>query len=68
MAKKTHEKMFNIPGHKGNANQKHVKSRAPVVYACNPSSSGGRDQEDCNAKSAQGNSSQDPILKNPSQK
>jgi hypothetical protein len=25
MAKKTHEKMFTIPGHKGNANQNHTK-------------------------------------------
>jgi hypothetical protein len=25
MAKKTHEKMLTIPGHKGNANQNHVK-------------------------------------------
>jgi hypothetical protein len=25
MAKKTHEEMFNIPGHKGNANQNHIK-------------------------------------------
>jgi hypothetical protein len=25
MAKKTHEEILNIPGHKGNANQNHVK-------------------------------------------
>jgi hypothetical protein len=25
MAKETHEEMFNIPGHKGNANQNHLK-------------------------------------------
>jgi hypothetical protein len=25
MAKKTHEEMFNITGHKGNANQNHIK-------------------------------------------
>jgi hypothetical protein len=25
MAKKTHEGIFNIPGHKGNANQNHIK-------------------------------------------
>jgi hypothetical protein len=25
MTKKTHEKMFTIPGHKGNANQNHTK-------------------------------------------
>jgi hypothetical protein len=25
MAKKTHKEMLNIPGHKGNANQNHVK-------------------------------------------
>jgi hypothetical protein len=26
MAKKTHEKILTIPGHKGNANQNHTKS------------------------------------------
>jgi hypothetical protein len=25
MAKKTHEKLFTIPGHKGNTNQNHTK-------------------------------------------
>jgi hypothetical protein len=25
MTKKTHEKIFKIPGHKGNANQYHIK-------------------------------------------
>jgi hypothetical protein len=39
-----------------------------VVHACNPSYSGGRDQEDCGLKPARANSLQDPILKNPSQK
>jgi hypothetical protein len=34
-----------------------------VSHACNPSYSGGRDQEGCGSKSAQANSSQDPILK-----
>jgi hypothetical protein len=34
-----------------------------VAHACNPSYSGGRDQEDHSSKSAQANSSQDPILK-----
>jgi hypothetical protein len=40
----------------------------PVTHACNPSYSGGRDQEYCSSKPAQVNSWQDPILKNPSQK
>jgi hypothetical protein len=35
---------------------------------CNPSYSGGRDQEDHSSKPAQANSSRDPISKNPSQK
>jgi hypothetical protein len=29
MAKKTHEKMLTIPGHKGNANQNHTKIPPP---------------------------------------
>jgi hypothetical protein len=36
-----------------------------MAHICNPSYSGGRDQEDCNLKPAQANSSQDPISKNP---
>jgi hypothetical protein len=43
-------------------------SQAPVAHACNPSYSGGRDQEDCSSKPAQANSSRDPVSKNPSQK
>jgi hypothetical protein len=40
-----------------------------VAHTCNPSHSGGRDQEDHGSKPAQRNSSSDPILeKNPSQK
>jgi hypothetical protein len=35
-----------------------------VAHSCNPSYSGGRDQEDCSSKPAQGNSSWDPISKN----
>jgi hypothetical protein len=38
---------------------------APVVHACNPSYSGGRDQEDHSSKPAWVNHSQDPILKKP---
>jgi hypothetical protein len=34
-----------------------------VAHACNPSYSGGRDQEDQGSKPAQANSSQDLILK-----
>jgi hypothetical protein len=37
---------------------------APVAHACNPSFSGGRDQEDRISKPAWANSLQDPILKN----
>jgi hypothetical protein len=37
--------------------------QAPVAHACNPSYSGGRDQEDLGSKSAQANSSQDPFSK-----
>jgi hypothetical protein len=39
-----------------------------VDHACNPSYSGGRDQEDPSLKPAQANSSGDPISKNLSQK
>jgi hypothetical protein len=34
-----------------------------VAHTCNPSSSGGREQEDRGSRPAQGNSSQDPISK-----
>jgi hypothetical protein len=34
-----------------------------VAHTCNPSYSGGRDQEDCSLKPAWANSSQDPISK-----
>jgi hypothetical protein len=36
-----------------------------VAHTCNPSYSGGRDQEDQGSKPAQVNSSQDPISKIP---
>jgi hypothetical protein len=36
-----------------------------VAQACNPSYSGGRDQEDLSSKPAWANSWQDPISKNP---
>jgi hypothetical protein len=41
---------------------------APVAHAFNPSSSGGRGQEDHGLRPAWANSSQDAILTNPSQK
>jgi hypothetical protein len=41
---------------------------APVAHACNPSYSGGRNQEDHSSKPARANSSRDPILKNLSHK
>jgi hypothetical protein len=40
-------------------------SLVPVAHSCNPSCSGGRDQEDCGSKPAWANSSQDPISKIP---
>jgi hypothetical protein len=46
----------------------YLKDSLPVAHACNPSYSGGRDQQDHDLKPAQKNSSQDPISKNPLQK
>jgi hypothetical protein len=40
-------------------------SQAPVAHACNPSYSGGRDQENRSLKPAQANSSWDPIMEIP---
>jgi hypothetical protein len=40
----------------------------PVAHALNPSSSGGRDWEDCSLRPAQANSSQEPISKIPNTK
>jgi hypothetical protein len=37
----------------------------PVTHACNPSYSGGRDEEDHGLKPVWANSLQDPILKKP---
>jgi hypothetical protein len=39
------------------------KGQALMAYACNPSYSGGRDQEDYGLKPAWANSLQDPISK-----
>jgi hypothetical protein len=39
-----------------------------VTHACNPSYSGGRDQEDCDLKPAPAKSLRDPILKIPNTK
>jgi hypothetical protein len=39
-----------------------------VAHACNPSYSGGREQEDSGLKTAQKSSLQNPISKTPSQK
>jgi hypothetical protein len=36
--------------------EKRKKGRAPVTHSCNPSYSGGRDQEDRGSKPAQANS------------
>jgi hypothetical protein len=43
-------------------------SQVLVAHACNPSYSGGKDQEDRGTKPARENSLRDPILKNPSEK
>jgi hypothetical protein len=43
------------------------QSQALVAHTCNPSYSGGRDQEDPGSKSARENSPRDPISKNPTQ-
>jgi hypothetical protein len=43
-------------------------SQAPVAHTCNPSYSGGRDQENQGSKPAQSNISQDPTLKKPNTK
>jgi hypothetical protein len=42
---------------------KYSYSQAQVSHTCNPSYSGGRDQEDCSSKPSQANSSQDLIKK-----
>jgi hypothetical protein len=42
-----------------------ILSQAPVAHSCNPSYSGGRDQEDHGSKIALANGLQDPILKKP---
>jgi hypothetical protein len=43
----------------------HKTESLPVAHACNPSYSGGRDQEDSGSKPTQANSLQDPISKKP---
>jgi hypothetical protein len=42
-----------------------VCSQAPGAHVCNPSYSGGRDQEDGGSKTAQANSLRDPSSKKP---
>jgi hypothetical protein len=44
---------------------KKVGNWASVAHACNPSYSGGRDEENHSSKSAQANSSRDLISKKP---
>jgi hypothetical protein len=48
--------------------QKKLTQLGAVAHACQPSYSGGRDQENHALKPAQKNSSQDPTLKSTSQK
>jgi hypothetical protein len=57
--------LFEVQVEYGNNLQ---SGRAPVAHACNPSYSGGRDQEDCGSKPARANSLGDPISKIPSTK
>jgi hypothetical protein len=42
---------------------KEIICRRLVAHTCNPSYSGGRDQEDLGSKSARANSVRDPISK-----
>jgi hypothetical protein len=42
--------------------KKETSSWVPVAHTCNPSYSGGRDQEDCSLKPAPANSSTRPYL------
>jgi hypothetical protein len=51
-----------------NSIKKEWFSQAPVAHTCNPSYSGGRDQEDHSSSQPQANSSWDPISKNPTTK
>jgi hypothetical protein len=46
-----------------NSQQKAPNSQEPVAHTCDPSYSGGIDQEDQSLKPAWANSSQDPISK-----
>jgi hypothetical protein len=46
----------------GTLSQKKI-SGVPVAHTCNPSYSGGRDQEDNGSKPARANSSERPCLK-----
>jgi hypothetical protein len=53
----------------GKKEKKKKEGQVLVVYTCNSSHSGGRTLKDCSLKTAQANSSKDPISKkNPSQK
>jgi hypothetical protein len=51
------------PYPKNKVKRKELGSRALMVHSCNPSYSGGRDQEDLGSKSAWGSRSRDPISK-----
>jgi hypothetical protein len=62
---------ITIPRHsisliqKWNTLSKNRNYQALVTHACNPTYSGGRNQEDCSSKPAQANSSHNPISKKP---
>jgi hypothetical protein len=52
-------------GGQENSSVKNTGSWTLVAHTCNPSHSGGRDQEDCSSKSALSNSSTRPYLEKP---
>jgi hypothetical protein len=49
--------------HWRNLIKRRIPQQVPVAHDCNPSYSGGRDQEDDGSKPAWANSLRDPILK-----
>jgi hypothetical protein len=59
--------VWDSPGKPGlqRATQEWIASRVPLAHACNPSNSGGKDEEDHVSMPAQVNSLRDPISKKP---
>jgi hypothetical protein len=57
---------LNSPEEEGRYESKRFhRGLTQVAHTCNPSYSGGRDQEDGGLKPARANSSRDPMLKKP---